>query len=165
MAIKPDARVSPESQTYSRNGTEPLGKEGQDMSPRKTSTEGNGNGAPASTRERESAASENWDQVTEHLQRLRDEMGAVSAALQGLAKAGVSEGRERAMAQMDDVARRARQITDDLSTQGARAARQASDTAGALARDAEAAINRNPIAALFIALGVGFLIGLTSRRR
>lgn len=130
------------------------------MAPRNTST----STASGESSAKHAATQENWDQVTEQLQKLRDDMGAVTSALQGLAKAGVSEGHDRAMAQVEDFLRHTREMTNELSDQGRRAARKATDTASSAAREAEDAIHRNPLTALAIALGLGFLIGLISRR-
>ncbi|MCX2723935.1 DUF883 family protein [Roseibium salinum] len=130
------------------------------MAPRNTTTSTSGDNSA-----KHAATQENWDQVTEQLQKLREDIGNVSSALQGLARAGVTEGQDRAMAQMDGFLRHTREMTDELTDQGKRAARKASDTANSAAREAEDAIHRNPLTALAVALGLGFLIGLISRRQ
>lgn len=111
------------------------------------------------------SVSENWDELADQLDRLRADVSAVSNSFQNLAKAGVSEGRERVGDQIDELARRTREMSDELQARGRRSAREVSDQASAMTREVEATIVRNPLTAMLVALGLGYIVGLTSRSR
>jgi ElaB/YqjD/DUF883 family membrane-anchored ribosome-binding protein len=111
------------------------------------------------------SVSESWDELAEHLDRLRNDITAINTSVSNLAKAGVSEGRERVVEQLDELAQRTNELGEEITARGRRAARQAGDQASAVTRDLEDAINRNPLTAMLVALGLGFIIGMTSRGR
>jgi ElaB/YqjD/DUF883 family membrane-anchored ribosome-binding protein len=119
----------------------------------------------ASKSQQSESVSESWDQLSEHLEKLREDISGLNAAVSNLARAGVSEGRERAAAQLDDLARRTAEMGEEIQARGRRAAMDARHQAGTMSRDLENAINRNPITAMLIALGLGFIIGMSSRGR
>lgn len=111
------------------------------------------------------SVSESWDQLSEHLDKLREDIAGLNAAVSNLARAGVSEGRDRVAAQLDDLSRRTAELGEEMQARGRRAADDARHQAGTLSRELEEAINRNPLTAMLIALGLGFIIGMSSRGR
>lgn len=110
------------------------------------------------------STSESWDTLTEQLAQLRKDLGNVNAAAADLAKAGAQEGREKVLSEIEALTQQAGSIAEDLSARGHDAGRKAAETAGALGHELEGAVNRNPLAALLIAAGLGLLIGLATRR-
>lgn len=111
------------------------------------------------------SVTESWEQLGKDLERLREDLNAINESVADLSRAGMSEGRDRVAAQLDELARRTTQLGNDLNSRGRQAAHQAGEKAGAMTRDLEEAINRNPITAMLIAMGLGFLIGMSSRGR
>ncbi len=113
----------------------------------------------------EESVSESWERLTDRLSQLRNDLSELNAAARDFAKAGVSEGQDRVQSEIDDLAARAAAIRDELNASGYRLAQGAGEQAGYYTRELEATINRNPITALLVALGVGFVIGMSSRGR
>lgn len=113
----------------------------------------------------EESVSESWERLTDRLNQLRTDLSELNAAARDFAKAGVSEGQDRVQSEIDDLAARAAAIRDELNASGYRLAQGAGEQAGYYTRELEATINRNPITALLVALGVGFVIGMSSRGR
>jgi|GEM_PF-2356850 len=111
------------------------------------------------------SVSENWEKLTDRLERLRADLSDINSAAGDLARSGVAEGRERILDEVDDLQRRVSDLASDLDARGRRTARQAGEKAGAMSQELESTINRNPIAAVLIAVGLGFLIGMASRSR
>lgn len=113
----------------------------------------------------EESVSESWERLTDRLNQLRTDLSELNAAARDFAKAGVSEGQDRVQSEIEDLAARAAAIRDELNASGYRLAQGAGEQAGYYTRELEATINRNPITALLVALGVGFVIGMSSRGR
>jgi ElaB/YqjD/DUF883 family membrane-anchored ribosome-binding protein len=111
------------------------------------------------------SVSENWDRLTERLERLREDLSEINAAAGDLARSGVVEGRDRILSEVEDLQQRITDLTSELDARGRRTARQAGEKASALSNELEGTINRNPIAAVLIAAGLGFVIGMASRGR
>jgi ElaB/YqjD/DUF883 family membrane-anchored ribosome-binding protein len=109
--------------------------------------------------------SDNWERLTDQLAQLRDDLSGLNTAASDLAKAGAAEGRERIQSEIDDLVKQASTLSAELEARGRSAAKQAGEQATAYGREIERSINRNPIAAVLIALGFGFLIGMLSRSR
>lgn len=113
----------------------------------------------------EESVTESWDRLTERLDQLRTDLSELNTAARDFAKAGVAEGQDRVQSEIEELAARAAAIRDQLDAGGRRMAHDASEQAGVYARELEAAINRNPITSILVALGVGFVIGISSRGR
>jgi ElaB/YqjD/DUF883 family membrane-anchored ribosome-binding protein len=111
------------------------------------------------------SVSENWEKLTDRLERLREDLSEINSAAGDLARSGVSEGRDRIQSEIEDMQKRIADLTADLESRGRGAARQAGEKASALGQELEGTINRNPIAAILIAVGLGFVIGMASRGR
>jgi ElaB/YqjD/DUF883 family membrane-anchored ribosome-binding protein len=99
-----------------------------------------------------SAASE-MESLEAQIETLRSDIAAISATLSELVKAGVREGRAKAEA-----------TAERYRKQGKEQAEAAIEGARAYGEALEAQIERNPFSAVLVALGLGFLIGLMSRR-
>jgi ElaB/YqjD/DUF883 family membrane-anchored ribosome-binding protein len=84
---------------------------------------------------------------------LKSDIAAISETLQDLVKTGVRQGRSKA----EDTAAYYKQ-------QGVEQAEAALDSARAYGEALETRIERNPFSAVLVALGLGFLVGLMSRR-
>jgi len=109
--------------------------------------------------------SDSFDRLMDQLGKLRTDLSDIQGAAKDLAKAGASEGRDRLQAEIDEMTRRISELSSDLEARGQNAARKAGETASALSGEFESSINRNPIAAVLIAVGLGFLIGMATRGR
>lgn len=127
------------------------------MSARKSST--------AARAAAEDSVSDSWDRLTDRLDQLRNDLSDLSAAARDFARAGVAEGQDRVQSEIEELAARAAAIRDELNASGHRIARQAGEQAGHYARELESTINRNPITAMLVALGIGFVISMSSRGR
>lgn len=119
----------------------------------------------ASKQANDESVSENWDKLTDRLERLRADLSEINSAAGDLARSGVSEGRDRIQSEIEDMQKRIANLTTDLESRGRGAARQAGEKASALSNELEGTINRNPIASVLIAAGLGFVIGMASRGR
>jgi len=87
------------------------------------------------------------------VETLKQDLAAVTATLTDLVRSGVREGRSK-------VERKA----SDYKKQGLEQADAALEEARAYGDALEGKIVQNPFAAVFVALGLGFLVGLMSRR-
>ncbi len=87
------------------------------------------------------------------IEALKGDIAAISLTLADLVKSGVREGRAKA-----------EQKADHYRRQGMEQAEAALEGARAYGEALEGQIERNPFSALLVALGLGFLIGLMSRR-
>jgi ElaB/YqjD/DUF883 family membrane-anchored ribosome-binding protein len=105
------------------------------------------------------------DDISKHLERLQSDFATLSATVTRLASEGVAS----AQSQIGDSATKAingasaggHQIYKDAATLGRDAANMASAANGQI----ETKIARNPLTSVLVALGVGFAIGLVSRRQ
>jgi len=100
-----------------------------------------------------SEAAPDLDAVSEQFEVLRRDVAALVEMLGELAGSTAREGRETVERRADEYIRKGRQRADEAVSQ-----------ARALEEDLEAKITGNPLTAVFIALGLGFLIGMMSRR-
>jgi ElaB/YqjD/DUF883 family membrane-anchored ribosome-binding protein len=87
------------------------------------------------------------------IETLKSDIASISETLQQLVKSGVREGRAKA-----------ERTADYYKQQGMDQAEAALDTARAYGEALEVRIERNPFSAVLVALGLGFLVGLMSRR-
>jgi ElaB/YqjD/DUF883 family membrane-anchored ribosome-binding protein len=95
----------------------------------------------------------NVDNLSEQIEALKADLAGISATLADLVGAGVREGRASVERTAGFYAREGRRQAD-AAVEGARAYGEA----------LEGQIARNPFSAVLVALGLGFLIGLMSRR-
>jgi ElaB/YqjD/DUF883 family membrane-anchored ribosome-binding protein len=99
-----------------------------------------------------STASE-MESLEAQIEVLKGDIAAISATLSDLVKSGVREGRAKA-----------ERTAEQYKQQGKEQAEAALDSARAYGEALEGHIERNPFSAVLVALGLGFLIGLMSRR-
>ncbi|MGQ7794198.1 DUF883 family protein [Faunimonas sp. B44] len=101
----------------------------------------------------DTATSADMKSLSAQLDILKEDVATLTATLTELAKSGAREGRARV-----------EQTAEDYYREGRRQADAVLAEARALGEEVEGQIGRNPITAVLIALGLGFLIGLMSRR-
>jgi ElaB/YqjD/DUF883 family membrane-anchored ribosome-binding protein len=111
------------------------------------------------------SVTENWERLTDRIEQLRKDLSEINTAAGDLAKAGANEGRDRLLSELDELSGRVSALAEEVGTRGRDTARRAGEKASALSGDLEDTINRNPIAAVLIAVGLGFLIGMATRSR
>jgi ElaB/YqjD/DUF883 family membrane-anchored ribosome-binding protein len=99
-----------------------------------------------------SAASE-VESLEAQIEALKSDIAAISTTLSDLVKSGVREGRAKA-----------ERTAEHYKQQGKDQAEAAIEGARAYGEALEGHIERNPFSAVLVALGLGFLIGLMSRR-
>jgi ElaB/YqjD/DUF883 family membrane-anchored ribosome-binding protein len=87
------------------------------------------------------------------IETLKGDIAAISATLTDLVRSGVREGRAKA-----------ERTAEHYKQQGKEQADAALEGARAYGEALEGQIERNPFSAVLVALGLGFLIGLMSRR-
>jgi ElaB/YqjD/DUF883 family membrane-anchored ribosome-binding protein len=93
------------------------------------------------------------EELQEQIESLKADLAAISTTLSDLVRSGVREGRTR-------VERKA----SEYKRQGMEQADAALEEARAYGDALEGKIVENPFAAVLVALGLGFLVGLMSRR-
>ncbi len=118
-----------------------------------------------STAENADSASKNWERLTDRVEQLRKDFAEVSNVASDLARAGASEGRDHILSEIDEMAQRLKSLAAEVDARGSAAARRAGAQASALGQEIENTINRNPLASVLVALGLGFVIGMASRGR
>jgi ElaB/YqjD/DUF883 family membrane-anchored ribosome-binding protein len=118
-----------------------------------TSAAGRSPGGRMPAAERESAAERDAENLTQQIETLKADLAAISATLADLVKDSAREGRATIEKTADRYMREARRQAD-TAVEGARAYGEA----------LEGQITRNPFSAVLVALGLGFLVGLMSRR-
>lgn len=84
---------------------------------------------------------------------LKNDLAAVSATLSDLVKSSVRQGRAKA-----------EQTAEGYLRQGQEQADLAMESARAYGEALEGQITKNPFTAVLVALGLGYLVGLMSRR-
>jgi len=109
--------------------------------------------------------SESIERLMDQLGKLREDFSEIQGAAKDLARAGAAEGRDRIQSEIDEMTQRISELSSELEARGHSAARAAGQKASALSGELESSINRNPIAAVLIAVGLGFLIGMATRSR
>ena len=100
---------------------------------------------------RRSAAGE--ESLEAQVETLKAELANVSATLSELVKSGVRQGRAKA-----------EHTAEQYLRQGQKQADAAIDSARAYGEALEGQITKNPFTAVLVALGLGYLVGLMSRR-
>ena len=100
---------------------------------------------------RRSAAGE--ELLEAQVETLKAELANVSATLSELVKSGVRQGRAKA-----------ERTAEQYLRQGQEQADAAVDSARAYGEALEGQITKNPFTAVLVALGLGYLVGLMSRR-
>jgi ElaB/YqjD/DUF883 family membrane-anchored ribosome-binding protein len=93
------------------------------------------------------------DNLSDQIETLKADLAGISATLADLVRSGAREGRATVERTAEYYAREGRRQAD-AAVEGARAYGEA----------LEGQIARNPFSAVLVALGLGFLIGLMSRR-
>ena len=93
------------------------------------------------------------DELAAQVEALRRDVSSIANTLTNLVRSSAEEGRDR-------LSRQASYYLDE----GRRQADEAMAQARAMGEELEARIGRNPLTAVLIALGLGFLIGVISRR-
>ena len=93
------------------------------------------------------------EELQAQIEAVKDDLAAISKTLADLVRSGVREGRSR----MESAAR-------EYSEKGAEQADAAWQEARAYGEALEERIVQNPLAAVLVALGLGFLLGLLVRR-
>lgn len=101
----------------------------------------------------ESAAERDAAALAAQIETLKADLAAISATLADLVKATASEGRAKIERTAEHYIQTGKQQAD-----------AAIDEARAYGEALEGQITRNPFSAVLVALGLGFLIGLMSRR-
>lgn len=107
---------------------------------------------------------EKWDHLTEKLASLRDDISQVNDAAADLARTGAAEGRDRIVAEIEELTRQAAALSAQVETRGRAAGHQAARKAEAFGEEFQGTIRDHPLAAVLIAAGLGALIGMASRR-
>ena len=110
-------------------------------------------GARLQAAEREGATERDADNLAQQVETLKADLAAITATLADLVKDSAREGRATIEKTADHYVREARRQAD-TAVEGARAYGEA----------LEGQITRNPFSAVLVALGLGFLVGLMSRR-
>ncbi len=101
----------------------------------------------------QSETAQNSEELQAQIEALKDDLSSISKTLSDLVRSGVREGRSR-------VERKA----NEYKQQGLDQADAALEGARAYGEALEGKIVQNPLAAVLVALGLGFLVGLMSRR-
>lgn len=123
------------------------------MANESTSATGRSAAARASQAGEGTSVERNMETLSDQVETLKSELAGISATLSDLVRSGAREGRatvERA--------------ADHYVRQGRRQADAAVESARAYGDALEGQITRNPFSAVLVALGLGFLVGLMSRR-
>lgn len=98
-------------------------------------------------------AEENIGEIRDELKALRDDLAALGQSVRDL---GVQQANSVAGSVRDAVG----QATESLRMSAGEARRQGE----AVATEIEAAITRNPLTAILVAMGLGYIVGMISRR-
>lgn len=112
-----------------------------------------GRAATSRTPRSESDLARDAEALQDQIEALKKDIATISATLADLVKSGLREGRDTV-----------REKADLYRRQGQEQAEAAIEEARAYGEALEARISRNPFSAVLVALGLGFLIGLLSRR-
>jgi len=112
-----------------------------------------GRAATSRTPRSESDLARDAEALQDQIEALKKDIATISATLADLVKSGLREGRDTV-----------REKADRYRRQGQEQAEAAIEEARAYGEALEARISRNPFSAVLVALGLGFLIGLLSRR-
>lgn len=113
---------------------------------------------------RSKKAAQSMEDIQDDLQSLRDDVMQLSTQLQSLLSESGNDMMDEVMSRLG----RAKATVDDLiegaGDKGREAARAVSDLKDNLADGVEDSVREHPIAALAIAMGVGFVLSSTLRR-
>lgn len=91
--------------------------------------------------------------LQEQIEALKSDLASITATLTGLVKSGVREGRAKVG-----------ETAEQYLRQGQDQADAAMESARAYGEALEGQITKNPFTAVLVALGLGYLVGLMSRR-
>ena len=109
--------------------------------------------ASESARRGQSDVAADAEALQSQIEALKGDIAGISATLADLVKSGIREGRAKA-----------EKTAKHYKKQGMEQADAAIEGARAYGEALEGQIERNPFSAVLVALGLGFLIGLMSRR-
>ena len=101
------------------------------------------------------------DALQEQLRALRSDLAQISTTVTQLVQSQGGSLREAAASAVGV----ARERVTGIADQGRQFADQAQTQMAAMAREIESQIERNPMTAVLVALGIGFAVGLMSRSR
>jgi ElaB/YqjD/DUF883 family membrane-anchored ribosome-binding protein len=93
------------------------------------------------------------EELVAQIEALRKDVATISTTLANLVRTGAEEGRDRLSRQANYYMEEGRRQADEAMAQ-----------ARAMGEELESQIGRNPLTSVLIALGLGFLIGVISRR-
>ena len=102
---------------------------------------------------RASSVESDAEALAAQVEQLKGDISTMSATLASLVKSGVREGRATV-----------ERTTDRYMREGRKQADAAMDEAREYGEALETQITRNPFSAVLVALGLGFLVGLMTRR-
>ena len=111
-------------------------------------------GARLQAAEREGATERDADNLAQQVETLKADLAAITATLAELVKDSAREGRATIEKTADHYAARGRAARPTRPSRGRAAYGEA----------LEGQITKNPFTAVLVALGLGFLVGLMSRR-
>jgi ElaB/YqjD/DUF883 family membrane-anchored ribosome-binding protein len=111
------------------------------------------NESTAESKARRNAAAGGEDSLEAQIETLKADLAAVRASLAELLKTGARQGRAKA-----------ERASEDYLKQGQERADAAMESARAFGEELQGQITKNPIAAVLIALGLGYFIGSLGRR-
>lgn len=101
------------------------------------------------------------DDVGAQIEVLRKDLAHLSETIATMVANQANEMGDRVRGTVDH----ARAAVDDLGERGRDLANRAQKQASTMGREVENTIERNPVTAVLVALGVGFIAGLISRNR
>ena len=102
--------------------------------------------------------------IGQSLDQLRADIAALSETVARLASEGAASARSQVKDSTARAARGASAAGDQIYQNAAVLGRDAADTAHIAAAQIEYPIARNPLATVLVALGLGFALGVVSRR-
>ena len=100
----------------------------------------------------------------QNFDQLRSDIAALTETVARLASEGVAGAKSQIRASAGRAARGANVAGEQLFQDAAALGRDAADTAHVASAQIEYQIARNPITTILVALGIGFAIGVMSRR-
>jgi ElaB/YqjD/DUF883 family membrane-anchored ribosome-binding protein len=105
------------------------------------------------------------DNFNEQIRALKSDLTQLSNTVTQLVQSQGTGLREAALGAVGAARERVGATVSGAAEQGRQLAGQAQTQVAAMAREIEAQIERNPMTAVLVALGVGFAVGLMSRSR
>ncbi len=105
-----------------------------------------------------------YDRLEKDLSKVKGDISALADQLSEALKAFTGDAREQARRGYKQARKTADTMLSDASERGSAAMDAAQEAAASLEETLEDAIQQRPIAAVGLAIGLGFLIGVTWRR-